>query len=494
MYYPDLEKFKNLASEGNIAPIYREIPADMETPATAYLKVAHEGPSFLLESVEGGERLARYSFIGTLPSKVVSTGKSTDLGSIDPLIQVEEALSGLNPVAVEGLPRFLGGAVGFIAYDAVRHFEPRLNPNVNDDPMGVPESIFMLTDTILIFDHVKHVIKVVSDARLDGDIEQNYKAAVSRIDLLVERLSSSNIFENKGLNPGEQANYKSEVESNHSKEDYMSQVEDARKLIESGEVIQVVLSQRLSRKTSAAPFDIYRALRALNPSPYMYYLDFNDFHIIGSSPETLVRVEDGIATSDPIAGTRPRGSNIAEDEKYAEDLINDEKERAEHVMLVDLSRNDIGKVSEAGTVKVEKFMEIARYSHVMHIASHVSGKLKNDLTSFDALRSCFPAGTLSGAPKVRAMEIIGDKEPHARGPYGGAVGYFSHSGNMDMAICIRTVVMKDGVATVQAGAGLVYDSVPQTEFEECLHKARGMMSAIDHAEEFTNDRVREAKT
>ncbi|MFL2640383.1 MAG: anthranilate synthase component I [Dehalococcoidia bacterium] len=493
MYYPDLDQFKALATKGNIAPIYREIPADMETPATAYLKVAHEGPSFLLESVEGGERVARYSFIGTLPNKVFSTGQSTDLGDIDPLVNVEKALSDLNPVAVEGLPRFLGGAVGFIAYDAVRHFEPSLKPNNNNDPMGVPDSIFMMTDTILIFDHVKHVIKVVSDARLDGDIDQNYQDAVGRIDLLVERLTSSNVFENKGLKPGDQTKYKSEVESNHSKEDYMSQVQDARHLIESGEVIQVVLSQRLSRETSAAPFDIYRALRALNPSPYMYYLDFNDFHIIGSSPETLVRVEDGIATSDPIAGTRPRGSNKSEDEKYAEDLINDEKERAEHVMLVDLARNDIGKVSEPGTVKVEKFMEIARYSHVMHIASNVSGKLKSDLTSFDALRSCFPAGTLSGAPKVRAMEIIGDKEPHARGPYGGAVGYFSHSGNMDMAICIRTVVMKDGVATVQAGAGLVYDSVPETEFEECLHKARGMMNAIDQAEEFTNDRISESR-
>lgn len=489
IYHPRLEDFKGMVGKGNIAPIYREIPADMETPVTAYLKVAQEGPSFLLESVEGGEKLARYSFIGTLPEQIIETGENTSAGAIDPLVQIEKNLLGLEPVPVEGLPRFLGGAVGFISFDAIKYFEPRIKQNQNPDPMKIPESGFMFTDTILIFDHLKHVIKVVSDARLDGDLDLAYNSATERIDLLVERLASADMYKNKGLISGNQDSFQSPVTSNHTQESYMDQVKESRRLIESGEVIQVVLSQRLSRKTSAAPFDIYRKLRALNPSPYMYYLDFNDYHIVGTSPEMLVRVEDEIATTNPIAGTRPRGNTEQEDNVNAKELLEDEKERAEHVMLVDLGRNDIGKVSEPGTVTVPKFMEVELYSHVMHIVSTVTGKLKESLTSFDALRSCFPAGTLSGAPKVRAIEIINDQEPHGRGPYGGAVGYFSHSGNMDMAICIRTVIIKDGVATVQAGAGLVYDSVPETEYEESLHKARGMLNAIDGAEDLTKSRL-----
>ena len=489
MYYPSLEEFKRMVYRGNIAPVYREIPADMETPVTAYLKVAQEAPSFLLESVEGGERLARYSFIGTLPYKVLKTGPETPAGSIDPLVQIESELGDLKPVRVESLPRFLGGAVGFIAYDAVRHFEPRIPANATPDPMGLPESVFLLTDTMLVFDHLKHVIKIVSDARLDGDLERSYQEATERIDRLVDRLETGTVEGNVALTPGDQGVYRSPLTSNHTKESFMAQVEEARELITAGECIQVVLSQRLSRKTSAAPFDIYRALRALNPSPYMYFLDVDDFHIIGSSPELLVRVEDGAATTHPIAGTRPRGETEEQDDALAEELLSDEKERAEHIMLVDLGRNDIGRVSEPGTVKVTQLMEIERYSHVMHIVSNVVGKLRSDFSAYDALRSCFPAGTLSGAPKVRAMEIIADKEPHARGPYGGAVGYFSNSGNMDMAICIRTVVMKDGVATVQAGGGLVYDSVPESEFEESMSKARGMLRALDEAEDRTRERL-----
>jgi anthranilate synthase component 1 len=477
-----------MAGRGNIAPVYREISADMETPVTAYLKVAKEAPSFLLESVEGGERLARYSFIGALPYKVLRTGPGTPAGSIDPLAPVQDELGHLRPAPVPGLPRFLGGAVGYIAYDAIRHFEPRLPQAKAPDPMGLPESVFLLTDTILVFDHVKHVIKVVSHAYLNGDLEGAYRQAVERIDRLVRRLETGTT-ENAAMTPGPEDNYRSPVTSNHTKESFMRQVEEARELITAGECIQVVLSQRFRRPTSAAPFDIYRALRALNPSPYMYFLDLGDFHIIGSSPELLVRVEDGVATTHPIAGTRPRGETEEQDEALAQELITDEKERAEHIMLVDLGRNDIGRVSKPGTVKVTQLMEIERYSHVMHIVSNVVGQLRDDLTVYDALRSCFPAGTLSGAPKVRAMEIIAEKEPHARGPYGGAVGYFSTSGNMDMAICIRTVVMKDGIATVQAGGGLVYDSVPQTEYEETLAKARGMLRAIDAAEERTRERL-----
>ncbi|MDP7618702.1 MAG: anthranilate synthase component I [Dehalococcoidia bacterium] len=483
VYSPTLDEVRNLASRGNLIPLYREIPADMETPVTAYLKVARTDPSFLLESVEGGERLARYSFIGTEPYRVLRTGSNESAGDIDPLVPIETELTRFRPVPVVGLPRFLGGAVGFIAYDAVRHFEPRLPSPNGHDPMGLPESMFMFSDTLLVFDHVKHTIKVVSHVHLEdgAEIDDAYSAATGRIDSLVERLDGGSM-ENSALAPGPESSFGKPVGSNHTRESFMRQVEEVRELITAGECIQVVLSQRLERPTSAAPFDIYRALRALNPSPYMYFLDMGDFHIIGSSPELLVRVEDGVATTHPIAGTRPRGETPEQDDALAEELVTDEKERAEHIMLVDLGRNDIGRVSEPGSVTVDQLMEIERYSHVMHIVSNVTGGLRSDLSSYDALRACFPAGTLSGAPKVRAMEIIAEKEPHARGPYGGAVGYFSFSGNMDVAICIRTVVMKDGVATVQAGGGLVYDSIPEAEYEESLAKAQGMIRAIDEAE------------
>ena len=491
-YFPSVDEVRAMRSRGNVAPVWRDIPADMETPVTAYLKVAREAPSFLLESVEGGERVARYSFIGTLPTKVLTTGPSTPAGSIDPLSLVEKELEGVKPVQVPGLPRFLGGAVGFVSYEGVHHFEPRVPHHENPDPMALPESMFLMTDTLLIFDHVKHVIKIVSHASLEGDDEQiyeSYQQAVQHIENLNARLEIGTIEGNAVLTPGLSDDFRGELTSNHTAESFMRQVEEARELITAGECIQVVLSQRLARRTSAAPFDIYRALRALNPSPYMYFLDMGDFHIIGSSPEMLVRVEDGTATTHPIAGTKPRGSTPEEDDALAEELITDEKERAEHIMLVDLGRNDIGRVSVPGTVEVTKLMEIERYSHVMHIVSNVVGKLRPGLTAYDTLRSCFPAGTLSGAPKVRAMEIIAEKEPHARGPYSGAVGYISNAGNMDMAICIRTVVMKDGLATVQAGGGLVYDSVPKSEYEESLAKARGMLAALDAGEDLTNDRL-----
>ena len=491
-YFPGVDELLAMRGQGNVAPVWHDIPADMETPVTAYLKVAREAPSFLLESVEGGEHVARYSFIGTLPRKVLMTGDGTPLGSIDPLALIEKELEGIRPVPVPGLPRFLGGAVGFVAYEAVHHFEPRIPRNENPDPMQLPESVFVLTDTLLIFDHVRHQIKIVSRASLDGDDEQiagAYQQAVERIEHIHRLLEEGHVEGNAALTPGRAEDYHSELTSNHTAESFMQQVEESRELITQGECIQVVLSQRLARRTSAAPFDIYRALRTLNPSPYMYFLDMGDFHIIGSSPEMLVRVEDGVAMTHPIAGTRRRGQTPQEDDALAEELISDEKERAEHIMLVDLGRNDIGRVSTPGTVNVTKLMEIERYSHVMHIVSNVTGTLRDGLTAYDTLRSTFPAGTLSGAPKVRAMEIIAEKEPHERGPYSGAVGYISDDGNMDMAICIRTVVMKDGLATVQAGGGLVYDSVPRSEYEESLSKARGMLQALDAGEDLTNERL-----
>jgi anthranilate synthase component 1 len=464
-----------LAQHGNLVPVWREVVADMETPVSAFLKIARGSHSFLLESVEGGERLARYSFIGTEPYRTLRTGN--DFPSVDPLPLVQEELGRFRPVSVPDLPRFLGGAVGYISYDAVGHFE-RL-PTPPSDTLDLPEAVFMFADTVLVFDHLTHRIKVVSHAHLDEGVEEGYAAAVERIDGLLERLN--------GPVPGREAQspdaVTSSVTSNFAQKDFEAMVERAKEDIFDGEILQVVLSQRLSRQTCAQPFDIYRAVRTINPSPYMYYLQMDDLHIIGASPEMLVRVEDGIVATHPIAGTRPRGATPEEDRRMEEELRSDEKECAEHIMLVDLGRNDIGRVSEPGTVEVTQLMDVERYSHVMHLVSHVEGKLRDDFTAADALRACFPAGTVSGAPKIRAMEIIAELEKDKRGPYAGAVGYFGFSGNMDTAITIRTIVMTDGVAHVQAGGGIVADSVPAREHEETMNKAGALLKAIQQAEE-----------
>jgi len=378
------------------------------------------------------------------------------------------------------LPRFTGGAVGFLAYDVVRHFEPRVQVPT-DDPQGLPEALFMFVDALLVFDHIKHAIKVVAHCRLDGDVEASYRQACWRIEELAKRLNHA-----LPASPYQTALYheQGEVNSSVSRERYYEMVETAKEYIVAGDVIQVVPSQRLSRETAAHPFSIYRALRMVNPSPYMYYLAMGDSHIIGASPEMLVRVEDGVVETHPIAGTMPRGRDPDEDAAIAEKLAGDEKERAEHVMLVDLGRNDIGRVSQPGTVTVKDFMVIERYSHLMHLVSRVSGQLKDGMSAYDALRACFPAGTLSGAPKIRAMEIISEMEPIRRGPYGGAVGYFDFSGNMDTAITIRTIVHKDGVAHIQAGGGIVYDSDPEAEFQETVSKAKALMDAAAVARNF----------
>ncbi|MBI4233442.1 MAG: anthranilate synthase component I [Chloroflexi bacterium] len=481
-YYPSLEEVKRLAGQGNLVPVYREIQADLETPVSAYLKVARPPYSFLLESVEGGERLARYSFIGTEPSRVIKTGLGYPGGAVDPLAPVERELSRFRLVPVSGLPRFHGGAVGYLAYEAVRYFEPRVPPAASDS-LGLPEAIFLVTDTLLVFDHLKHVIKVVSHLHLDGDVEKGYARAVQRIERLVKRLGRPlRPPAPRRLQPASPPGEGPGFASNVSRDRYLAMVQRAKEYIVEGDVIQVVISQRLAKPTAAHPFDIYRALRAINPSPYMYYLVLDDFHIVGASPELLVRVEDGAVATHPIAGTRPRGATPEQDAALEEELRHDEKERAEHIMLVDLGRNDIGRVSQPGTVQVTQLMDVERYSHVMHLVSHVTGKLRPDLTAYDALRACFPAGTVSGAPKIRAMEIIAEQEPELRGPYAGAVGYFSFSGNMDTAITIRTIVLKDGVAYVQAGGGIVYDSTPEGEYQETLHKARALLRAIQQAE------------
>jgi anthranilate synthase component 1 len=473
MYHPTLEECKKLKDLGNLVPVYREIAADLDTPISAFLKINRSGYSFLLESVEGGEHIARYSFIGTEPYRVITT---TGKNKTNPLPTIAAELDKYKLVPVDGLPRFCGGAVGYLGYEAVQHFEEL--PSPESDSLGLPESLFMFADTILVFDHATHKIKVISHAHLDGYLESAYKIAVRKIDDLVKRLEQPlETVPHFSCTPGPTG-----ISSNFSRTEFEDRVEKVRQYITSGEAIQVVLSQRLTRPTSASPFNIYRALRTINPSPYMFFLDLKDFQVIGASPEMLVRAVDGIVTTRPLAGTRRRGKSLSEDARLEDELRHDEKERAEHIMLVDLGRNDLGRVSMPGTVRVSELMEVERYSHVMHLVTNVEGKLRSDMTPLDALHACFPAGTVSGAPKVRAMEIIAELEPDKRGPYAGCVGYFGFSGNMDTAITIWTIVMSKGAAHVQAGAGIVYDSVPAREYDETLNKARALLKAIDEAE------------
>ena len=481
MYYPTLEQVKEMAGQGNLVPVYRSINADLETPVSAYLKVARGPYSYLLESVEGGERLGRYSFIGTEPYKVVQTGPGQPEGEIDPLSLVEEEMGQYQIIPVEGLPGFHGGAVGYLAYDAIRYFEPRVPP-MPEDPQGLPESVFMFGETILIFDHLRHDIKVVSHAYLYGDVEKAYNEAIGRIDEMVSRLSQPLTLPAELQEGSFGASGSAPIESNFTFDRYADAIGKCIEYVYAGDVIQVVNSQRFSRRTDAHPFQVYRALRSVNPSPYMYYLDLNGFQIVGAAIETVVKVEDGIAATHPIAGTRPRGRTPGEDTANEEELKTSEKQRAEHIMLVDLGRNDIGRVSVPGTVKVTQLMNVERFSHVMHLVSHVEGELKPELTPYDALRSCFPAGTVSGAPKIRAMEIIAEVEGEKRGPYGGAVGYFSFSGDMDTALVLRTGIYKDGTMYVQAGGGVVADSVAEDEYMETKHKSGALMRAIDVAE------------
>jgi anthranilate synthase component I len=530
MYHPTLEELKKLKAPGNLAPVYREINADLETPVSAYLKIARGDYSFLLESVEGGERLARYSFIGTEPAKVISTGgkdidypspvsspprgeenrngltrlsnlshqgravtpsprteilrsaqddkkETRDDSNKDPLLLIEQEFKKYQTIQVEGLPRFHGGMVGYLSYETAQYFE-RL-PSPEKDPLGLPESILMLAKTLLIFDHITHKIKVVSHVNLDGDTGKNYKEATAKIDELVARLHKPLVMDTP---PTKRTGSSGASSANVTQAEYEAMVTRMKEHIFEGDIIQGVPSLRLARETKATPFSVYRALRSINPSPYMYFLHLDDVDIVGTSPELLVRVEDGIVSNHPIAGTRPRHADSAEDKALETELKNDEKEKAEHLMLVDLARNDVGRISEPGTVKVTQFMDIERYSHVMHLVSHVQGKLRAGLTQYDALRACFPAGTVSGAPKIRAMEIIAELEPDKRGPYAGAVGYFDFRGNIDTCIAIRTIIIKDGTAYVQVGAGIVADSVPTNEYRECMNKAQALLAAIDQAE------------
>ena len=499
------DEFKTLSKQGNLIPLYKEILGDIETPVNAYLKL-NKRPSFLLESVVGGEIWARYSFIGIDPTMTVTFTKDRlkisskdgfkDIETNDPLGAIKDILAGFKPVSVKGLPRFTGGFVGYIGYDVVRFFE-RV-PDFKKEGMDMPDIFLMLADTILIFDNLKQTIKVVCNAHINGAPARSvYENAEKRIDAIIDSLKGNGIPETKNdldinyhtmnrqtkvkiINmPSQGDNGHGAFSSNFTKNDFMSAVEKAKEYIKAGDIIQVVLSQRFEKEALTNPFTIYRAIRLVNPSPYMYYIDSGDYQIVGSSPEILVRLEGDRIILRPIAGTRKRGDTEDEDLSLEKDLRSDPKEIAEHIMLVDLGRNDVGRVAEIGSVKVTELMAIERYSHVMHLVSNVEGRLKKGLDAFDVLRSCFPAGTVTGAPKVRAMEIIEELEPLRRGPYAGAIGYISYSGNMDTCITIRTIIIKDNKIFIQAGAGVVADSVPENEYFETISKATAMMKAIN---------------
>ena len=496
--HPSIDEVLSLAAQGNLAPIYRELPADLDTPVSVYLKLAGQGASFLLESVEGGEQVGRYSFIGIEPNAVLSfdgrsytrrsNGHATtaDLpAGQDPLHVLQAELARFTPVALPGLPRFVGGLVGYLGYDVIRFFEPKLDqPGESSEPSpDLPEALYLLTDTLVAFDHARGRTLIIVNAHLDGDPIAAYQEAVARIDRIADRLSAP-----LPLRRTKRALTDATLRSNFTQSDFESMVLKAKEHIAAGDIFQVVLSQRLSRRTSAQPFDIYRALRRLNPSPYMFFFDFGEVcgtpsHLIGASPEMLVRLEGRTATVRPIAGTRRRGANPTEDGQLEQELLADPKERAEHVMLVDLGRNDLGRVCEFRTVRVPDLFVVERYSHVMHIVSQVEGRLREGCGAFDLLRATFPAGTVSGAPKVRAMEIIRDLEKLKRGLYAGAVGYFSYDGAMDTCIAIRTLQMLGDVINIQAGAGIVADSDPASEYQETLNKAMALAVAIEQAEQ-----------
>ncbi len=490
MYEPDYATFLENARRGALQPVYREVLADWETPVSAFYKVAQESHyAFLLESVTGGEQIARYSYIGLNPTAIVRTrGRTARLWDRttgwrtleipphqDPLDIARTYLRRYPYQADPRLPRFTGGLVGYLAYDIVRFFE-RL-PETTQDDLQVDDCCLMEPEVLLIFDHALHTIRILVNVAPSACPESDYRRAIGQIEQVLARLRTP-------LPPPprfEDPNFKLQPQPNMTRSAYESAVRKAVDYIYAGDCIQVVLAQRFSVPTSAPPLNIYRALRSINPSPYMFFLRMDEMTLVGASPEVLVTVEGDRAVTRPIAGTRPRGSSPEEDAQLAQELLADPKERAEHIMLVDLGRNDLGRVCQYGTVQVPELMVIERYSHVMHIVSEVQGRLRPDADALDVLRACFPAGTVSGAPKVRAMEIIEELEPSRRGAYAGAVGYFSYTGDMDTCITIRTILLKDGVAHVQAGAGIVADSVPEREYQECLNKARASLKAIERA-------------
>jgi anthranilate synthase component I len=505
MYQPSLGTYLSLAREYSLIPVYREVLADLETPISVFMKLCQEEPgAFLLESVEGGEKVARYSFLGCRPLMTIAgrdgitrvmegeaASEYRTIGQVtqgdgqarvlhgDPLAHLRQVLAEFKVYRPAGLPRFFGGAVGYTAYDAVRYYEQLPGNQVDDQ--GLPDALFMFTELVVVFDHLKHKLLLIANSRPGSEPEVAYRRAMALLDRAAERLRGPvpvppgvSLLRPRPL----------QVTSSVTKEQFEAAVESAKTYIKAGDIFQVVLSQRLQTHVRSRPLDIYRVLRTVNPSPYMFYITFGDLKIIGSSPEMLVRVEDGVAETRPIAGTRPRGASEAADAALEQELLADHKERAEHVMLVDLGRNDLGRVCEYGSVEVRQMMRVERYSHVMHIVSDVRGKVAPGKDALDVLAACFPAGTLSGAPKVRAMAVIDELEPLRRNIYGGAVGYVAWGGDaMDTCIAIRTMVMKGDKVLIQAGAGIVADSDPALEYEETLNKARALVRTLELAEE-----------
>ena len=485
MYEPSFEEFANMAQRGNLIPVYREILADVETPVSVLIKLQEKDHVYLLESVEGGEKWGRYSFLGTDAGVIFRVRGAeviiTEKGRVtkrahngNPMQYLRDLLGRYQPVFVPGLPRFYGGAVGYLGYDMVRYFE-KLPGGQNDD-LGLDESVFVVSDSMMIFDNIRHTIKVVACAFTEDaeSLEESYAASCSKIEEMIKLLSQPATHQEKDAEDAGDVSFT----SNMTKEQYEAVVEKAKEYITAGDIIQVVLSQRFQTGCQSNPVDLYRALRFVNPSPYLFFLKLGDATLIGSSPEVMVRLEEQTMELRPIAGTRKRGKTEQEDRQLSDELLSDEKERAEHVMLVDLGRNDLGRVAETGSVQVNQYMVVEKYSHVMHLVSNVRAQLLRGRDAFDVLAATFPAGTLTGAPKIRAMEIIDELEPLKRGTYGGAVGYFSFSGNMDFCITIRTILLKDGQIYIQAGAGIVYDSVPEKEHQESLNKARAMLQAV----------------
>ena len=500
MIVPNFEEFRERAKQGNLIPVYREIVADLETPVSAFAKLKRKsnGFAFLLESVAGGENIARYSYLAVDPYRLfTSRGRAVTIAEQgresvtvlppgeNPLDALKRTMGEYRFVPIPGWERFCGGAVGYIGYDMARFFEDL--PDENPDDLGLPDCMMMFAHTVVIFDHAMHRVRVLSNAYVKDDPKAAYAAAVARINDTVAALQQPlPPVKRFAVTPGtlpeiDPTTYPSTM----TREQHREAVLQAKEYIAAGDIIQVVLSHRMSAYVPADPFDVYRALRAINPSPYMFYLSFGDLKLIGASPEILVTEDRGDVVTRPIAGTRRRGATEAQDLALERELLADEKERAEHIMLVDLHRNDIGRVCEPGTVHVkpEELMVVERYSHVMHIVSTVRGRLAGDRDQFDLLRAAFPAGTLSGAPKIRAMEIIDELEPLRRGPYGGAIGYFGFGGAMDTCITLRTIVMRGKMAYIQAGGGIVADSQPETEYQETLAKAGALLEAMQLSEE-----------
>jgi anthranilate synthase component 1 len=467
---PTREEFLRLSRQGNVVPVRADLLADLETPVSAYAKLRGTGPAFLLESVEGGENVSRYSFIGCNPRRIFQAAP----GEPDPLAALERELSTYRPVPVPGLPPFTGGAVGYLGYEFIHSVEKTV-PLAARDELGVPMMWFMLCDSVLAFDRAHQTMRLIVNAHIGDDAGRAYDAACAELQRMQAALARPTPLASSTLGDSGPVQV---PPGNFTKAAFEKMVDDSKEFIRAGDIFQIVLSQRFSREFKRTPLDLYRALRTVNPSPYMFLLETPDFALVGASPEVHVRLTGRKVEIRPIAGTRPRGKTIVEDVAFEKDLLADEKERAEHLMLVDLARNDIGRVCSYGTIKVPEFMTIERYSHVMHIVSQVEGQLAPERSAFDLMRATFPAGTVSGAPKVRAMQLISKMEGTQRGSYAGALGYFSYDGNLDSCITLRTALVKDGKVHIQAGAGVVADSVPAAEYQETINKASALFKAI----------------